>query len=600
MKNVLLCVCAGLLGMLWALDLHAAGAVDVEHGVVYANEGEFAGWPANEGFWQWGNEMLVGFNVTQIKQRDDFHNIDKNTYMWINFARSLNGGKTWAIEEHPEISTPGGLDEAGVYKKKLGYPAIKKAIDYGGGISFTDDSFGMKMRWNKFWVTKDRGRVWQGPYHLPSFGFNRLMARTNYVVIDSQTMLLFYSVTNMPREKGEHGRTLVVKTSDGGKTFENLGWLTEDPYKGYEKLKGGVLPAYALMPGVMKLDDGTVLAAVRGRINRHKWVDVVASDDEGKTWRKISQLFDKNNNPASLVSLGGQRIAAIYGYRGEPYGIRAKVSEDGGVTWSREVMLRDDGREWDLGYVRAGLRSDGRITAVYYHTTESHPAEFIASTIWTVDGAAAPDKDAQLKKKQLEMVAHWTFEDADGFVDDQIGIAHGNVGEGVELVKKMGSDAVDGYIAKFSGENCAGIHLGEDVPSLQLGRDDFVVTGRFRVPMNVGPNMMLIESQHGGGGFAAFIGRADRTYRGRLMFTVNGPGRENDVTLKSDHRVDDGKWHRFELIVKDGEMRMRVDGKLQKGRTEYGHGTTASAPRGVEAIIGRGLKGELDELIVRQ
>ena len=46
------------------------------------------------------------------------------------------------------------------------------------------------------------------------------------------------------------------------------------------------------------------------------------------------------------------RIACVYGYRLPPFGLRARLSEDGGRTWGREIVLRDDGGSWDLGYPR--------------------------------------------------------------------------------------------------------------------------------------------------------------------------------------------------------------------------------------------------------
>lgn len=35
----------------------------IHHTVVYQQEGEFAGWPANYGIWNWGDEIVVGFVV---------------------------------------------------------------------------------------------------------------------------------------------------------------------------------------------------------------------------------------------------------------------------------------------------------------------------------------------------------------------------------------------------------------------------------------------------------------------------------------------------------------------------------------------------------
>src|SRR5690606_36365357 len=33
----------------------------VQHLKIYAEDGRFAGWPANNGIWMWGDEILVGF-----------------------------------------------------------------------------------------------------------------------------------------------------------------------------------------------------------------------------------------------------------------------------------------------------------------------------------------------------------------------------------------------------------------------------------------------------------------------------------------------------------------------------------------------------------
>lgn len=35
--------------------------MNLVHGEVYTELDIYAGWPANHGAWQWGNEFLVGF-----------------------------------------------------------------------------------------------------------------------------------------------------------------------------------------------------------------------------------------------------------------------------------------------------------------------------------------------------------------------------------------------------------------------------------------------------------------------------------------------------------------------------------------------------------
>ena len=210
-------VCCGLLALGISVSAAVAQpAAEVEHHLVYAGENEFAGWPANEGLWQWGDEILVGFNLTRVKQRDDFHNIDKKAYMWVNFARSLDGGETWKTESHPEVSIPGGFDDEGNYIQQDGYPPIPDAVACPGGIDFTHPEFALKARGERFWYSYDKGYSWEGPFKLSHADKRFIKARTNYHVIDSQTALLFYEATDIPYDQGEHLRVMVMRTDDGG------------------------------------------------------------------------------------------------------------------------------------------------------------------------------------------------------------------------------------------------------------------------------------------------------------------------------------------------------------------------------------------------
>ena len=69
----------------------------------------------------------------------------------------------------------------------------------------------------------------------------------------------------------------------------------------------------------------------------------------------------------------------IYGYRLQPSGIRAVVSEDEGLTWGQELVIRDDGGSWDVGYPRAWEVSPGRIGVIYYFNTSNDPLQVKAA-----------------------------------------------------------------------------------------------------------------------------------------------------------------------------------------------------------------------------
>ena len=59
-------------------------------------------------------------------------------------------------------------------------------------------------------------------------------------------------------------------------------------------------------------------------------------------------------------------MCLTYGHRARPFGIRARLSRDGGRTWAQEIILRDDGGGTDIGYPRTVQRPDGKIVTLYY------------------------------------------------------------------------------------------------------------------------------------------------------------------------------------------------------------------------------------------
>ncbi len=77
----------------------------------------------------------------------------------------------------------------------------------------------------------------------------------------------------------------------------------------------------------------------------------------------------------------------IFGHHAAPFGIRARVSADGGTTWGPPVVLRDDGSSLDLGYTRSVVRSDGKIVTAYYYNVDSQLERSIEATIIDPDVA---------------------------------------------------------------------------------------------------------------------------------------------------------------------------------------------------------------------
>ena len=79
-------------------DSETTEFVNIEHGIVFHQDGKYGGWPANNGIWIWDNEILVGFVEADYKSTDGLHTYDVASARH-KYARSKDGGKTWAYED---------------------------------------------------------------------------------------------------------------------------------------------------------------------------------------------------------------------------------------------------------------------------------------------------------------------------------------------------------------------------------------------------------------------------------------------------------------------------------------------------------------------
>ena len=355
--------------LLLPLMLLSTEPASVKHGVVFQESGRFGGWPANHGAWSWGREMLVGFEVGHFRNTEQGHAIDYTKPAEHVLARSTDGGETWSIERPEGLRPPPGEKVAGVPTEDTGRPLS----DSPGGIDFSDPNFAFTARMtsihdgqSRFYHSADRGKTWNGPFRLPDFGQKGTAARTDYLINGKHDMTLLLTAA---KSNGREGRVIAVRTKDGGKTWNFVSYVTPEP-EGND---------YAIMPSSVRVGKNGILTAVRYR----RFIDLYRSDDNGETWRLVGRPAPElGGNPPSMIRMKDGRLVLTYGYRLQPYGIRARISKDEGKTWSDEIVVRSDGGNWDLGYPRTMQRPDGKLVTVYYYNTASSKERFVASTIW--------------------------------------------------------------------------------------------------------------------------------------------------------------------------------------------------------------------------
>lgn len=366
----------------------------MKHVEVYRKSGEFCAWPFNGGFWQFADgELAVSFmraSCTYATPESTSHKtIDQDGCEQV-MLRSFDGGCTWSSETLSPVFRRAQLDEQVRTtswipgRPEKAFDPLSDGFCLVAGYGIPPENLRDRIY---VLVSTDRGHTWQAPARVPPCGFASLYGRPS-VIVRPDGMLLLFAHGSRQNATGGDGFTLSEKEAiplvfgsrNGGVTWGLISEITPTPTQ-----------PMAIMPYPVLLKDGRILAAVRRQYGAayNAYTQVYESTDGARTWHFLSRPNDWGA-PANLVELPDGRIVCVYGYRQPPYGVRATVSDDGGLSWGPEIVLRDDGGSWDLGYPRTILRPDGQLVTVYYFN-DRHDAvqqdggvRHIAATVWSV------------------------------------------------------------------------------------------------------------------------------------------------------------------------------------------------------------------------
>jgi len=374
-------------------------AKNVEHAIVYRRENEFASHPYVRGFWETAaGHLITNFSVATVDYRGDPQRLAHVGL--VNSAggrraatmRSVDRGRTWRVtNEDPRRPNndvmvprpgidgrPGSLDELGavdfadrnVLVSNFNHQYMNQdplIRDFYNDVKTLVEA---PERQVFFRISQDSGQSWSRSVMLPLDGLYSLAAvESSLVRPDGQCLLFLNGVT----KQGAASRPLVYRSLDAGTSFRFLSWIVpqNDP------LYGGTNQMY---PRGLLLPSGRILCTVR--VDRDwdgdMWTEMYKSDDGGRTWQYLSRVTEFGA-PGAPVRLRDGRLVVVYGQRLAPQGVRAVVSEDEGATWSPEIIIRNDGGSWDVGYPRAWEAAPGKVGVIYYFNSKDDPVQVKAT-----------------------------------------------------------------------------------------------------------------------------------------------------------------------------------------------------------------------------
>lgn len=225
----------------------------------------------------------------------------------------------------------------------------------------------------------DNGRTWEDPVRVPP-------STPHGPIVLSDGRLMYVGIEGNQGRIESQGSILAAESRDQGRTWSVIGRINMYPeYRG--DVPGG--RSYLTEPHVVEVAPGRLLAMARYEENPKQRVKTrsvlwqFSSDDGGHTWTE-PQPTEILGTPPHLTKLRDGRILVTYGYRHEPYGERACLSQDGGKSWDydKEIILCDDAPSGDLGYPASAELDDESILSVYYQQERAGEKTCLMTTHW--------------------------------------------------------------------------------------------------------------------------------------------------------------------------------------------------------------------------
>jgi hypothetical protein len=337
---------------------------------------------------QKNGELIVAFRRApdrKIFGEKGTSHVDPNSYL---VKVTSKDGVTWSKEPELIYAHPFGgsqdpclllLRDGTILCTSYGWAIVRP----DGIPNLKQPSFnigdGMVFLGGYYLISRDGAKTWKGPFFPP-----HIAAEVNY----SATGEPIHAYNRGAMYEGKNGKIFwVVAASDDNtnKTSNHL-LISDDKGKSwkYSSLVAIDQNASFNEASVYETPKGDLVAFLR-TANMDDQACIARSTDGGKTFQPW-QKMGFQGHPLQALRLPDNRVLITYGYRHQPYGIRARIlnAECTDFATAPEIILRSDAGTTDIGYPWAVMLDKKRVMVTYYFSVAGGP-KHIAGTILEID-----------------------------------------------------------------------------------------------------------------------------------------------------------------------------------------------------------------------
>lgn len=332
-------------------------------------------------------EILVAFRRApdrSVFSESGTNHVDPNSYLV--YVRSRDNGLSWSKEPELIYAHPfGGSQDPCLLLLEDG---TMLCTSYGW--AFVRDNAVENMKQPVFENIKnsvflggyylrsiDGGDSWSGPLYPPNLPMEMkftpmgdpLPAYNRGALYEGKDGRIFWVVAGSYDEDNirKTGNFLLISEDKG------LTWNYSCPVATDEK-------AVFNETSIYETPKGDLVAFIRtGGLGDQACI--ARSTDGGKSFGPWESMGFQGH-PLQATRLPDNRVFLVYGYRHEPYGIRARIlnAECTDYETAEEIIIRDDGGSRDIGYPWATVIDEDKVLVTYYLNLDNG-TRHIAGTI---------------------------------------------------------------------------------------------------------------------------------------------------------------------------------------------------------------------------